>query len=564
MRFQRITQAATLITFIVLLIFAAHPYHEGLQTDFFLRLDPLVAVMTSVLTREVVWYLVPGLLVAAATIVLGRFFCGHICPMGTSLDILEGVALPRKRSRARESSYEATSRFRSWKFWFLAVVFGAAVGGFSLLFLGSPLSIVTRFYGLVLYPLLLLAGDTTLRLVGDLPGIASLPGIDLLSLPTKVFATNVFVAALFLGIASLAFIQPRFWCRNLCPAGAMMALLGRSPLFKRHVDESCIHCGRCTRECPTGAISEIPEKTAHGECIMCMHCAEICPVSAISFPVLRPARPDLPAAVPDLTRRGLVFSMAGGLLTAGLLRTSFGYPLVYGHEAAFIDTELMRPPGAIPEAEFRAKCLRCGECIKACPTNTLQPVWLKSGLEGLFTPVMTPRLGGCALNCNTCGQVCPTGAIRDLPLAEKNHVKVGTAWIVRQNCLAWEQDKKCLVCDEVCPYNALSFRPVPGLRNAAPFVVENRCTGCGWCEMKCPVEGAAAIRVNVIGAMRLSKGSYVEKANEYGYIFRARNDSGDELAPGTFEGQEEPAEKAAPTGKDAKPEDDLPAGFILK
>jgi len=260
MRFQRITQAATLIIFIALLTFAAHPYHEGLQTDFFLRLDPLVAVVTSVLTREVVWALVPGLLVAAATLVLGRFFCGHICPMGTSLDILEAVTLPRKKAGARDNSYEATSRFRSWKYWFLAAIFGAAVGGFSLLFLGSPLSLVTRFYGLVLYPLLLVAGDSTLQLASALPGISAIPGIDLLNLPTKVFATNFFVAALFLGIASLAFIQPRFWCRNLCPAGAVMAILGRSPVFKRHVDESCIHCGQCTRECPTAAISENPEK----------------------------------------------------------------------------------------------------------------------------------------------------------------------------------------------------------------------------------------------------------------------------------------------------------------
>jgi len=86
----------------------------------------------------------------------------------------------------------------------------------------------------------------------------------------------------------------------------------------------------------------------------------------------------------------------------------------------------------------------------------------------------------------SCGQVCPTGAIRNIPLPEKKQAKVGTAWIVRQNCLVWEQDKKCLVCDEVCPYSAVSFKPVPGLKNAAPFVVENKCIGCGWCELHCP------------------------------------------------------------------------------
>jgi len=233
-------------------------------------------------------------------------------------------------------------------------------------------------------------------------------------------------------------------------------------------------------------------------------------------------------------------------------------------EAPLTDPELIRPPGALPEAEFRVRCVRCGECMKACPTNTLQPVWLKSGLEGLFTPVMTPRLGGCSINCNACGKVCPTGAIRDLPLWEKNHARVGTAWVVRQNCLAWEQDKKCLVCDEVCPYNALSFQAVPGLRNAVPFVIENRCTGCGWCEMKCPVEGASAIRVNVIGAVRLSKGSYVEKAREYGFEFKVRDRTGERLAPDTFDVRGMQPESEKTPASESPPESALPPGFIVK
>jgi MauM/NapG family ferredoxin protein len=228
-----------------------------------------------------------------------------------------------------------------------------------------------------------------------------------------------------------------------------------------------------------------------------------------------------------------------------------------------VAADLIRPPGALPEADFLTRCIRCGECMKACPTNTLQPVWFKAGLEGLFSPVMIPRLAACAVQCNVCGKVCPTGAIRDLLLVEKNHAKVGTAWIVRQNCLVWEQDKKCLICDEVCPYNALSFQAVPGLRNAAPFVLENRCIGCGWCENKCPVEGASAIRVNILGEVRLAKGSYVEKAREYGFVFKGKDNSADRLAPGTFDVPPESLDSQPRSGKGA-PETGLPPGFILK
>jgi len=251
-------------------------------------------------------------------------------------------------------------------------------------------------------------------------------------------------------------------------------------------------------------------------------------------------------------------------LTAGLLRTSIGQPRALNKEMAVVDPELIRPPGAMPESDFLARCVRCGECMNVCPTNTLQPTLLKAGLEGIFSPVLKLRLAPCAVNCNACGKVCPTGAIRDVPLLEKQHAKVGTAWINRENCLVWEQDKKCLVCDEVCPYSALSFRPVAGLRNAAPFVLANHCTGCGQCETKCPVAGQAAIRVNVIGQIRLATGSYVEKAQEYGLIFRTRDTSMNRLAPGTFEGLEpSPPAEVAPKSSNAG-EGGLPPGFTVE
>ena len=194
--------------------------------------------------------------------------------------------------------------------------------------------------------------------------------------------------------------------------------------------------------------------------------------------------------------------------------------------------------------------------MKACATNTLQPIWFKAGVEGLFSPSLVPRLAACAVNCAICGSVCPTGAIRKLPVEEKIQAKIGTAWIDRQNCLVWNRDKKCLVCGEVCPYHAISFQPASGRRNGVPIVHANRCCGCGWCENKCPVEGAGAIRVSVVGEIRLSSGSYIEKAKEYGLEFKVADKKFDKLAPDTFEStgideeRRDPGEKfVAQTGK---------------
>jgi MauM/NapG family ferredoxin protein len=517
--------------FVFLLILAAYPLAEGLPVDLFLRLDPSIVVGTTIAARDAALYLLPGLLVLVLCVFAGRIFCGHLCPMGTTLDLCEQPVRKKSRAFQRSTHLRVPASFRAIKFLFLGLLIGSAMAGVSLIFLGSPLSLVTRFYGLVLYPLALLIGDQALSLTTFFSRL--FPEMTYWSLPAKVFATNVFVTFLFLSVAFLAFIQPRFWCRHLCPAGALLALFSRKPLIRRNVSENCNQCGKCVRNCPVGAIDEDPAKTTHSECIVCLKCKEICPQKAISFSPKSLGADECQSFSPS--RRGMVLSLFAGVTSAGLLKTSIHRPRAPEKERPLVDGELIRPPGALPETDFLTRCVRCGECMKACPTNTLQPTWLKAGFEGIFSPVMLPRLAACAVNCNVCGKVCPTGAIRELSLVEKNHAKVGTAWIAREYCLVWEQDKKCLVCDEVCPYNAVSFRPVQDRRNAVPFVVANRCTGCGWCESKCPVEGVSAIRVNIVGEVRLAEGSYVEKAQEYGFVFRTKDNSVDALAPGTFD-----------------------------
>jgi ferredoxin-type protein NapF len=187
-----------------------------------------------------------------------------------------------------------------------------------------------------------------------------------------------------------------------------------------------------------------------------------------------------------------------------------------------IPTGLIRPPGARSEADFLQRCYRCGACLAACPTNTLQPFGLAAGLPGLLTPVITPQLGPCEPTCNACGNACPTEAIRALPPFDRLWAKVGTAHILRHKCLAWEFNRKCLVCDEVCPYDAIDLKPEPGFKVAVPFVVENRCSGCGFCEHHCPVEAQPAIVVEPMEALRLSTGSYHQRGRAIGLDLQLR------------------------------------------
>ena len=123
---------------------------------------------------------------------------------------------------------------------------------------------------------------------------------------------------------------------------------------------------------------------------------------------------------------------------------------------------VIRPPGALPEEEFLKRCIKCGQCMRVCPTNVIQPGGIEGGLENLWTPVLNNRIGssGCQLNCTACGQVCPTSAIRPITLSEKlgtnefadvGPIKLGTAFIDRNRCLPWAMDKPCIVCEENCP-----------------------------------------------------------------------------------------------------------------
>jgi len=172
---------------------------------------------------------------------------------------------------------------------------------------------------------------------------------------------------------------------------------------------------------------------------------------------------------------------------------------------------LLRPPGALEEKEFLARCVKCGECMKVCTTNGLQPTLLEAGLEGIWSPLLVPRIGYCEFRCTLCGQVCPTGAIKRLPFEEKAKVKIGLAMIDKGRCLPWAHGRPCIVCEEVCPtpkkaiwLEVVRVRDRDG-RNVTvmqPRVDLELCIGCGICEAKCPVLGRPAIAVTSLGESR--------------------------------------------------------------
>jgi len=325
------------------------------------------------------------------------------------------------------------------------------------------------------------------------------------------------------------------------------------------VSDACNACNKCVRTCPTGAIHELGVLTDRSECIVCLECVEVCPENAVRFAFsASDAAQDSPGVVPG--RRVFLGGIAGGLAAGLSLKADILHPTSAFLPMPYRQARLIRPPGALPEPEFLSRCVRCGECMRACLTNTLQPDWYRAGLEGLWAPHMSLRHASCEQTCNVCGQLCPTQAIRPLGLKEKQYAKVGTAVIDRDRCLPWSQNHRCLICDEQCPYNAIVFTHDADHKVGLPVVNADSCNGCGQCEDKCPVLGEAAIFVVPQGELRLSRGSYIEEAKNLGLVFEAKGGTKDKFrteddAPSHPELVEPPGTPDAKTG--------LPPGIDL-
>jgi polyferredoxin len=511
---RRAVQTLVFAVFVYLLFAGLQRLQPLPYANIFFRFDPLAGLTTMIAARAWLAPFALALVTLGLTVVLGRSWCGWICPMGT---LLGWLRLRRSRRPVRVSE-----GLRRVKYVLLgAIVVLAAFGNLSLLIL-DPLALLTRTMTTAIIPGFVFvvdeverAGMTWAPTVGVVQWVEETFRGPVLPMSQPRYDQGMALFLVFLAIVLLGLFADRFWCRYLCPLGALLGLVAKVQVLRPIAGESCAACGACATACRMDAI-EVTDRGRAGaagcehagggraarpqrsmrvvssECTMCLDCLTACPQQGGM--TLGAAAPG-PWADYDPGRRDVVIAAAAGIGTALLLGAGV---------AVARPPRVVRPPGAQDEEAFLSRCLRCSECMKACPTSGLQPALLEAGLEGLWTPVLRSRLGYCDFACAACGQVCPSGAIPPLTLECKRRQVIGLAVIDKDRCLPWAEGTPCIVCEEMCPMpeKAVVLEEVTVTREdgrrerlARPRVVASRCIGCGICEYKCPLDGRSAIVV---------------------------------------------------------------------
>lgn len=492
---RRLTQTCLLLVFLALFRLTDYGGSDVIPyaVNLFFRWNPLVgaSVLLASKSLSVLVFFLPAFIVILVSILLGRVFCGWLCPMGTLFDIM-----------ARVFQHPVGKEGRLIKVKYLLLALLLISSGFSLQLIGflDPFSLLVRGLAFSVDPALMYAGSSFFDgIYNHMPSAVSdqsdrlymLLSDTILPHEQSYFRLSTLSGVMLAAVFLLEFLGRRYWCRNLCPLGALLAILSRYSLYRRFPAHGCSNCSQCLPGCRMQAFAK-DGVLRHQECILCMDCVEDCLRQPSGFRLTGKPK----AARVDLARRELLTTATAGL----------ALPLLYHVDAGAASKPewLLRPPGAKDEKEFLNLCVRCGECMKVCIHNALQPCFLEHGYQAMFSPRLIPRFGYCEFNCTLCGQVCPTGAIKRLELAQKHQAVIGLAYFDKNRCLPFADRTPCIVCEEHCPTHdkAIKFTETRvtdfngnSVQLLLPYVIPELCIGCGICENKCPVAGEAAIRV---------------------------------------------------------------------
>ncbi|MDR1052097.1 MAG: 4Fe-4S binding protein [Deltaproteobacteria bacterium] len=407
--------------------------------------------LAGVFSRGAVSFVVTFVALALLSVVLGRLFCGFVCPLGALLDLTNFF---RQKIKRRGFGFVPSGKKR-------LAVFPAVM--LALFWLGS----------------------------GHLWGRFE---------PYSVVASGHFVILAL--VMALTVRRGRAFCNGWCPTGLVLRFLAWKPKIALHFNrEKCLGCGSCQRACPASCVDLENRTIDSGRCLMCLECLPVCPNGSLKYgPV--------PGPVSDYGRRDFLRLTGVGVLTAGAWLTKSEW------RTAGADDEPspapILPPGALSVARLNGKCSLCHTCIKACPNRALRPSRSPHAILA-SKPVVEPYEGFCQYECVVCTEVCPTGALTRLSVESKVVSRLGVARLDREECVVVKNGTSCGACAELCPTGGVAMGPGPSGRDE-PTMSTEYCIGCGACQNACPVRPAAAI---VVDGLSIQQTAVARVVGEY-------------------------------------------------
>ena len=490
------------------------------------------------------------LFLVVLTLLLGRVYCSVVCPLGVFQDVVSWLS-SRRRGRKNRFRY---SPAKTWLRVGVLVLFVAALlaGVGSVVALLAPYSAYGRIASNLLAPLWGW-GNNVLAYLAERMGSYAFYSVDVWvkSLPTLLVAVVTLVV-----VVVLAWRHGRTYCNTICPVGTVLGMLSRYSLWRPTIDASkCTGCTLCARRCKASCIDAKAHRIDYSRCVACMDCIDNCregairyvcrlgqggkavaangktkavtenPVTATENPVSRPvetvSRPEnavgatgkmavahVPAgsagrrsvegAQIDTARRSFLLATAAAAGAAALhaqeKKVDGGLAVIEDKKPPRRHTSLTSP-GSVGARHFFQHCTACQLCVSVCPNGVLRP---STDLARLMQPVMSYERGYCRPECTKCGDVCPTGAILSLTVADKSAVQVGHAVWIKKNCVPLTDGVECGNCARHCPTGAIQMVPSDAGNPDSlkiPVVNEERCIGCGACENLCPARPFSAIYV---------------------------------------------------------------------
>jgi ferredoxin len=232
---------------------------ERIPAEIFLIIDPLVSLSTAIASGNWVWSLAAAFIILILCLVIPRGFCGYICPPGTLIDLFDRFVGQRvQRFRAPETGWWVHIKYYLLGAVLFTSAFGVLTSGHV-----SAIPIITRGFLFIGEPL-----QTAIT-----RGTHLIPPMN---------SGHILSIILFIAVLGLGLLRPRFWCKYVCPSGALFSLGNLFRATDRKVESSCIHCNKCVTICPFDAIK--PDFTTRGtDCTQCQTCAGVCPTHSIKF-----------------------------------------------------------------------------------------------------------------------------------------------------------------------------------------------------------------------------------------------------------------------------------------